>query len=302
MIERDVSASLYYMKIQRSTIAYGFLTPWVVKLIVFWLYPLIYALYMSFTRYRALGNTSEFIGLDNYTSISIDPLFWKALTNTLIYAFGAVPLATISAILLAVLLHSKLARFPSFYRAGLFLPSVTSIIVITLIFTNLYAKDGYINALAGMIGLPQSEKGFLLETSTALFSVMLMDIWLSTGYYMMLFLAGLQSIPKDIYESAQLQGAGAFQVLRRITLPLLKPTILFVMVIATIKSLQIFVEMYTMTKGGPLNSTLTVVYLIFSNAFEKTDSMGYGAALAYVLFAIIAILSFLQMKVLGKKE
>ncbi|MFZ9761274.1 MAG: carbohydrate ABC transporter permease [Candidatus Kapaibacteriota bacterium] len=290
------------MKIQRSTIAYGFLTPWVVKLIVFWLYPLIYALYMSFTRYRALGNTSEFIGLDNYTSISIDPLFWKALTNTLIYAFGAVPLATISAILLAVLLHSKLARFPSFYRAGLFLPSVTSIIVITLIFTNLYAKDGYINALAGMIGLPQSEKGFLLETSTALFSVMLMDIWLSTGYYMMLFLAGLQSIPKDIYESAQLQGAGAFQVLRRITLPLLKPTILFVMVIATIKSLQIFVEMYTMTKGGPLNSTLTVVYLIFSNAFEKTDSMGYGAALAYVLFAIIAILSFLQMKVLGKKE
>lgn len=302
MIERDVSASLYYMKIQRSTIAYGFLTPWVVKLIVFWLYPLIYALYMSFTRYRALGNTSEFIGLDNYTSISIDPLFWKALTNTLIYAFGAVPLATISAILLAVLLHSKLARFPSFYRAGLFLPSVTSIIVITLIFTNLYAKDGYINALAGMIGLPQSEKGFLLETSTALFSVMIMDIWLSTGYYMMLFLAGLQSIPKDIYESAQLQGAGAFQVLRRITLPLLKPTILFVMVIATIKSLQIFVEMYTMTKGGPLNSTLTVVYLIFSNAFEKTDSMGYGAALAYVLFAIIAILSFLQMKVLGKKE
>ena len=302
MIERDVSASLYYMKIQRSTIAYGFLTPWVVKLIVFWLYPLIYALYMSFTRYRALGNTSEFIGLDNYTSISIDPLFWKALTNTLIYAFGAVPLATISAILLAVLLHSQLARFPSFYRAGLFLPSVTSIIVITLIFTNLYAKDGYINALAGMIGLPQSEKGFLLETSTALFSVMLMDIWLSTGYYMMLFLAGLQSIPKDIYESAQLQGAGAFQVLRRITLPLLKPTILFVMVIATIKSLQIFVEMYTMTKGGPLNSTLTVVYLIFSNAFEKTDSMGYGAALAYVLFAIIAILSFLQMKVLGKKE
>lgn len=302
MIERDVSASLYFMKIHRSTIAYGFLTPWVVKLIVFWLYPLIYALYMSFTRYRALGNTSEFIGLDNYTSISIDPLFWKALTNTLIYAFGAVPLATISAILLAVLLHSKLARFPSFYRAGLFLPSVTSIIVITLIFTNLYAKDGYINALAGMIGLPQSEKGFLLETSTALFSVMIMDIWLSTGYYMMLFLAGLQSIPKDIYESAQLQGAGAFQVLRRITLPLLKPTILFVMVIATIKSLQIFVEMYTMTKGGPLNSTLTVVYLIFSNAFEKTDSMGYGAALAYVLFAIIAILSFLQMKVLGKKE
>ena len=302
MIKRDVSASLYYMRIQRSTIAYGFLTPWVVKLIVFWLYPLIYALYMSFTRYRALGNTSEFIGLDNYTSISIDPLFWKALTNTLIYAFGAVPLATISAILLAVLLHSKLARFPSFYRAGLFLPSVTSIIVITLIFTNLYAKDGYINALAGMIGLPQSEKGFLLETSTALFSVMIMDIWLSTGYYMMLFLAGLQSIPKDIYESAQLQGAGAFQVLRRITLPLLKPTILFVMVIATIKSLQIFVEMYTMTKGGPLNSTLTVVYLIFSNAFEKTDSMGYGAALAYVLFAIIAILSFLQMKVLGKKE
>lgn len=290
------------MKFHKSHIAIGFLSPWMVKLFIFWLYPLIYALYMSFTRYRALGNTSEFIGLDNYSSISIDPLFWKALTNTIIYAIGAVPLSTCFGLLLAVLLHSKYSKYPAFYRAGLFLPSVTSIIVITLIFTNLYAKDGYINALAGMIGLPQSEKGFLLEPSTALFSVMLMDVWLSTGYYMMLFLAGLQSIPKDIYESAYLQGANALQVLRKITLPLLKPTMLFVMVIATIKSLQIFVEMYTMTKGGPLNATLTVVYLIFSNAFEKTDSMGYGAALAYVLFGIIALLSIVQMKVLGKKE
>jgi multiple sugar transport system permease protein len=289
------------MKTNKSHIAFGFLTPWIVKLGVFWIYPLFYALYMSFTRYRALGNTSEFIGLDNYTSIGIDPLFWKALSNTIIYAFGAVPLSTICALILAILLHSKLAKFPGFYRAGLFLPSVTSIIVITLIFTNLYAKDGYINSLAGMIGFPQSEKGFLLETSTALFSVMVMDVWLSTGYYMMLFLAGLQSIPKDIYESAELQGANAWQMFYRITLPLMKPTLLFVMVISTIKSLQIFVEMYTMTKGGPLNSTITVVYLIFSNAFEKTDSMGYGAALAYVLFAIIGLLSFIQMKLIGNK-
>lgn len=257
---------------------------------------------MSFTRYKALGNTSEFIGLDNYSSISIDPLFWKALTNTMLYAFGAVPLSTICALFLALLLHSKLAKFPSLYRAGLFLPSVTSIIVITLIFTNLYAKDGYINTLAGFIGLPQSEKGFLLETSTALISVLFMDVWLSTGYYMMLFLAGLQSIPKDLNESAILQGADTWNIFKRITFPLLKPTVLFVMVIATIKSLQIFVEMYTMTKGGPLNSTITVVYLIFSNAFEKTDSMGYGAALAYVLFGIIAVLSFIQMKFLGNKE
>ena len=290
------------MNKKKSHIAFGFLTPWIVKLGVFWIYPLFYALYMSFTRYRALGNTSEFIGFDNYTSIGIDPLFWKALSNTIIYAFGAVPLSTACALILAILLHSKMARYPGFYRAGLFLPSVTSIIVITLIFTNLYAKDGYINALAGMIGLPQSDKGFLLETSTALLSVMLMDVWLSTGYFMMLFLAGLQSIPKDIYESAQLQGANAWQMFYRITLPLMKPTLLFVMVISTIKSLQIFVEMYTMTKGGPLNSTITVVYLIFSNAFEKTDAMGYGAALAYVLFAIIGLLSFIQMKLLGNKE
>lgn len=290
------------MNPKKSHIAFGFLMPWMIKLGVFWIYPLCYALYMSFTRYKALGNTSEFIGLDNYATIGIDPLFWKALSNTIIYAVGAVPLSTFCALFLAILLHSKLAKYPGFYRAGLFLPSVTSIIVITLIFTNLYAKDGYINALAGMIGLPQSEKGFLLETSTALLSVMLMDVWLSTGYYMMLFLAGLQSIPRDIYESAELQGANAWQVFYRITLPLMKPTLLFVMVISTIKSLQIFVEMYTMTKGGPLNSTITVVYLIFSNAFEKTDAMGYGAALAYVLFAIIALLSFIQMKILGNKQ
>jgi len=245
------------MNTKKSHIAFGFLTPWIIKLGVFWIYPLFYALYMSFTRYRALGNTSEFIGFDNYATIGIDPLFWKALSNTIIYAFGAVPLSTACALILAILLHSKLARFPGFYRAGLFLPSVTAINVITLIFTNLYAKDGYINALAGMIGLPQT---------------------------------------------AQLQGANAWQMFYRITLPLMKPTLLFVMVISTIKSLQIFVEMYTMTKGGPLNSTITVVYLIFSNAFEKTDAMGYGAALAYVLFAIIGLLSFIQMKLLGNKE
>ena len=276
--------------------AFTFLSPWIVKLLVFWMYPLLYALYLSFTKYKSLGNTTEFIGLHNYQSIMVDPLFWKALYNTILYTLGSVPIATFFALFLAVLLNSKLSKFPSFYRAGMFLPSVTSIIVITLIFTNLYAKDGYINSLLQIIGLPHSEKGFLLETSTALMSVMAMDIWLSTGYYMMLFLAGLQSIPIDIYESAELQGANAFQKLFKITLPLLKPTLVFVLVIATIKSLQIFVEVYTMTKGGPLNSTLTVVYLIFTNAFEKTDAMGYGAALAYVLFIVIALFSYAQSK------
>jgi multiple sugar transport system permease protein len=281
---------------------WAFLLPWILKLSIFWIYPLGYALYLSFTRYKALGNTAEWIGLNNYITIFSDPLFYTALKNTIVYTVGTVPAITVLSLFLAVLVHSKLARFPALYRAGMFLPSVTSIVVITMIFTNLYAKDGYINLLASWIGLPTSDKGFLLEPDTALLSVMAMDIWLSTGYFMMLFLAGLQSIPSDLYESAELNGANAWQKFRMITLPLLRPTLLFVMVILTIKCFQVFVEVYTMTKGGPLNSTLTIVYLIFSNAFEKTDSMGYGAALAYILFGLIAFFSWLQMKLGSQKN
>ena len=153
-----------------------------------------------------------------------------------------------------------------------------------------------------MLNMPYPARGWLLEPGTALLSIMAMDVWISSGYYMVLFLAAMQTIPEDLYDAARLAGANAVQQFFRITLPMLRPTLLFVIVINTIKSFQIFIEIFVMTKGGPLHSTTTLVYLVFENAFERGDAMGYAAALAYIVFFILLIFSFLQMKLLGVNE
>jgi len=278
------------------------LSPWIITFLLFWLYPLINAGYLSLTNYNTLLNSTEFIGLDNYKKILSDEVFWKALKNTTIFTVGTVPITTALAIILAVMLNSKLTRFQSIFRATYFMPTITSLVVISLIFTNLYSKDGYINLLLKISGLPYPEKGWLLDTSTSLISIMIMDVWISIGYYMVLVLAGLQTIPKDYYESAKLMGASSLKQFFSITLPLLKPTLIFILVINTIKSFQVFIEIFVMTKGGPLNSTMTIVYYIFLNAFEKSDMMGYASALAFILFFILLILSYIQIKILQEKD
>lgn len=273
------------------------LSPWMITFLVFWLFPLIYALYMSFTRYLTLRNEAEWIGFDNYVRIFNDDLFWTALANTSIFVVGTIPFTTALALGLALAVH-RVKKFRNFFRSAFFLPSVSSLVVLSLIFTNLYAKDGYINYLLQMLGLNYPERGWLLEPSTALFAVMGMEVWISAGYYMVIFLAALQTIPKDYYEAAELAGASLWTQLTRITIPLLRPTLLFVLVINTIKSFQVFVEIYVMTKGGPLHATTTLIYQVFINAFEKADMMGYAAALAYVVFIIILLFSLLQIKIL----
>lgn len=277
------------------------LAPWVITLAVFWAYPLVYALILSFTKYATLTNEISWIGLDNYVKVFQSKSFWKALSNTTIFTFGTVPITTAAAIFLAVTLHryaGTSARFAAALRAAYFMPSVTSLVVIALIFSNLYARDGYVNALMSIVGAPTPERGWLLTQGTALASIMAMDVWISVGYYMVLVLAGLQAIPTDLYESAELQGATRRQQFWRITLPLLRPTLLFIVVINTIKSFQIFVEVYVMTKGGPLGATSTLVYEIYVQAFEQSDQMGYASALAYVVFVILIGVSLLQMRVL----
>lgn len=277
------------------------LAPWILVFVSIWLYPLIYSAFLSFHEYNSLTGEATFIGFGNYSAVFQDDLFWHSLKVSSIFTLGTVPISTALALLLAILLNSKLAIFKNFFRSILFLPSVTSIVVLALIFTNLYAKDGYLNLLLQTMNIPTPAKGWLLEPSTALYSIMAMDIWIATGYYMVLFLAGLQAISNDLYESARLAGASAWQQFRMITLPLLKPTLTFVLIINTIKSLQIFVEIIIMTKGGPLKSTTTVVYQIFKYAFDKTDMMGYASAIAYLLFLILIVISYLQTKLLQEK-
>jgi multiple sugar transport system permease protein len=272
-----------------------FVAPWTLTLGVFWLYPLGYALYLSFTKYYTLRNEAVFIGLDNYAHILGDSFFWQALGNTALFTAGSVSGATIIALGLALAAHS-LPRFGAFFRAALFAPSVTSLVVLALIFSNLYAADGYLSFLCASLSLPFPERGWLQEPLSALPSLVAMDIAMTSGYYMTLLLAGLQTIPRDLYEAAEISGATKTRQFFSITLPLLRPILLFVVAINSIRSLQIFVEIYVMTRGGPLGATTTLMYSVFVNAFEKSDMMGYACALAFISLALILLFALLQFR------
>jgi multiple sugar transport system permease protein len=287
--------------LEKPVITWTFLAPWLVTLGLFWLYPLAYSFYLSFTQYSTLGNRARWIGLANYERLMGDPVFWKALANTAIFVVGTIPFTTIFALLLAVLLNKNIA-WKSVYRASYFIPSVTSIVVLSLVFTNLYAHDGYINSLLSTIGVPFPKDGWLAGTGTALPAIMAMDVWIAIGYYVVLFLAALQTIPKELYEAADLDGASAWKQFTRITMPGLRPMLLFVIVINTIRSFQVFTEVFVMTKGGPINSTTTLVYQIYENAFVQSDKMGYASAVAYVTFLLILSVSLVQFRLLGDRK
>jgi multiple sugar transport system permease protein len=286
---------------RKKYLPYLLLSPWIITFLVFWVYPLLYSLYLSFTKYKTLTSETIWIGFKNYEKLFTDDVFLRSLVNTLIFVVGTIPFTMGFALLFAVLLE-RVKRFQNLYRSALFLPTVTSLVVISLIFTNLYSADGYIHRLLEMVGISSPEKGFLLEPSYALASIMAMDIWISIGYYTVLFLAAMQNVPKDYYEVADLEGTSSWKKFTSITLPLIKPTLLFAVVLNTIKSFQVFTEVYVMTKGGPLGRTSTLVYSVYENAFEKADGMGYASAIAYVLFFIIAIFSVLEFKFLRAKD
>jgi multiple sugar transport system permease protein len=284
----------------KSRTIFLLLSPWLITLVLFWIYPLVYALFLSFTKYKTLTTDTIWIGFNNYSKLFSDPAFRQSLLNTIIFVIGTIPFTMGIALFFAALL-SGTKRLQNFFRSALFLPSVTSLVVIALIFTNLYSSGGYINTLLKMTGIPIPEKGWLLEPNYALPAVMVMDIWVSIGYYAVLFLAAIQNVPKDYYEVADIEGASKWKQFWNITLPIIKPTILFALVLNTIKSFQVFTEIYVLTRGGPLGRTSTLVYSVYENAFERADGMGYACAVAYILFFIIAIFSAVEFRMLRER-
>ncbi len=271
-------------------------SPWILTFLIFWLFPLVYSFILSLTDYRLLSPDVDWIGLGNYTRLFSDSDFVASLKNSFIFVIGTIPFTTVIALFFAVLLNERF-RGRTFFRAAYFMPSITAMVVIALIFSNLLARGGYVHLLAQMIGLDPPANGFLLSEKTALFSIMGMDIWMASGYYMLLFLGGLQTIPNELYEAGRIAGASRWQQFRYITLPMLKPVTLFIIVINSIKSFQVFVEIFVMTKGGPLNSTFTGVYFVYETGLRQFD-FGYASAAAYILFAIIALASLIQFKLL----
>jgi multiple sugar transport system permease protein len=269
------------------------LSPWILSLAVFGLYPFGFSFALSFFDYSPLNPAgAKFIGLANYGEAFKDPLFWTALKNTLTFVFGTIPFTTALALALALALKSRF-RGRDFFRAGFFLPTVVSVVVISLVWKGLYAPEGPLSALVQALGMTPPR--WLIEPHTALPSIMAMDVWAASGYYMVIFLAGLQAIPEELYESAALEGASPWQRFVHITLPMLRPTFLFVLVVNSVRSLQIFTEVFVMTGGGPLHSTLTSVFYWYEQAFYKFR-LGYASSIAYLLFALTLGLAFLQVR------
>jgi multiple sugar transport system permease protein len=284
---------------RHRTAALLFASPWLLTFGIFWAFPLIFAFVMGFTDYELLGQGFRWVGWANYSALLADQAFLQSLKNTFIFVFGTIPVTTVISLVLALLVNRQFAG-RGLFRAGFFLPSITSLVVIALIFTNLYSRGGYVAALTQMVGITPPENGFLYDSRTALFSIMAMDVWMSVGYYMLIFLAGLKAIPDELYEAAEINGASPMRQFWSITAPLLKPTALYVLVINSIKSFQIFTEIYVMTKAK--FGTSTAVYFIYDTGLTTQFRFGYASAAAYVLFVIIALFSVGQFLLFRQRK
>jgi multiple sugar transport system permease protein len=274
-------------------------SPWALSFALFGLYPFAFSLFASFTDYSPIrASAARVVGFENYGRALTDQAFWSSLGNTAVFVVGTIPFTTALALALALAVQPAF-RGRTLLRVGFFLPSVVSVVVLSLVFKGLYAQHGALNALLASLHLPTP--AWLLDPRTALPAIMAMDVWSASGYYMVIFLAGLEAIPRDLYDAAALEGAGAWERFVSITLPLLRPTLLFVLVVNTVRSLQIFAEVFVMTRGGPLGSTTTVVYYLYEQAFSRFH-LGYASAVAYLLFMISLLLAWAQMKAVGARE
>jgi multiple sugar transport system permease protein len=274
--------------------AYLFVLPSLLFLALFVVYPIFAALYFSFTKYTLL-EAPVWIGTTHYVDLLTDQRFLKAIGNTFLFALMTVPVGTALALAFALAIDRPL-RGITFFRTAYYLPVVTSFVAVSFIWLWLYEPQfGILNDIFEMVGLPRLY--WLRDPSTAMLSIAILSIWKNVGYNMVIYLAGLQGIPESIYEAARVDGANGWQRFWSITLPLLSPTTFFVFVVYFIGALQMFVQAWILTQGGPLDSTLTVVYLIYSNGFEYLK-MGYAAAMSMILFAVIAVITYVNTRII----
>jgi multiple sugar transport system permease protein len=272
------------------------LTPWGLFFAAFGVFPLVYALALSFLAYNPLRpDLVRWVGFDNYVRALQSPSFWHALRTTVVFVVGTLPVTLTLAYFVSGLL-AGVRRGQGFFRAAIFFPATLSMVVISLVFKSLYAEEGLLNGWLAGAGL--SRVHWLQDPALALPSIMLMDIWASVGYYAILILAARKTLPEEQLEAARLEGLTRFQVERRIVLPHVRPVLLFVVLLNTIRSFQIFIEVFVLTRGGPLESTLTLVYHLYERAFYHFE-MGYASALAYLLLLLVGAILIVQRRLLG---
>ncbi|MEJ7794086.1 MAG: sugar ABC transporter permease [Nocardioides sp.] len=287
---------------QQAVAAWVLALPFMALFLVFTAGPVLASLGMSFTDIRSTDVRNpfgvEFVGLENYSELLADPLFRKVTLNTTLYLVLGVPLTMAAALAVAVGLN-RIERLKGFFRVGFYLPVVTSIVAVSVVWKFLLREDGgMVNAVLGLVGI--DGPGWLDSTTLALPSLVVMAVWRNFGTLMIIFLAALQTVPRELLEAAETDGASAWDRFRYITLPMLRPTLLFGAVITSIGYLQFFEEAFVMTKGGPLDSTRSITFFTFDQ--WGYGNYGYASAAAYLLFLAILALTALQFRLLREKD
>jgi multiple sugar transport system permease protein len=285
-------------EVRQTRAGWMFLLPALALIGVFFVVPVIAGLILSFTDFDlyAIGDpaNAQFIGFDNYQAVLANPLFWKALTNTLYFVVVGGPLSVLVSLAAALLVHSKRAKWPGFFRTVYFTPVVTTLVAVAIVWRYLdHPRYGLVNALLNRIGLPSVD--WLGDPHWSMPAIVILALWKNFGYNMLIFIAGLANIPDEQYEAAELDGASWWGRFRHVTLPWLGPTFVFVAVITMLGNFQIFSEPYVMTQGGPLQSTTTVVLMMYEEGF-RWWRMGVAASIAFILFLIMLAGTWIQMR------
>jgi multiple sugar transport system permease protein len=286
---------LHQMRKQWS--AYLFLAPTMILFGVFTVAAVIYAFYLSFHEWNILEPAKPFVGLDNYQRLLGDERFGGAIVNTLYFTAASVPLTMGLGLLIALLLNNQI-RARGFFRTLFYLPVVTPLVIAAIIWKWLYSGDfGLLNYYLIQLGVIDEPLLWLADPSLAMPSVIITNVWKNVGFSMVVYLAGLQSIPEDFYDAAKVDGAAGWQRLKDITIPLLSSTTLFLAVVSVLGAFQVFTEIFIMTNGGPLGRTTTIVFHIYQTAFKFFD-MGYASAMAFGMFAMMFVFTLVQLRVM----
>ena len=284
----------YYGK----TAPYLFLLPAGIVLLIFFFIPFFQTISLSFLNYSNNIYNPSFAGLENYVQILHNPIFYKVMWNTLLSLVVAVPILAIIPLFLAFLINQKIKGI-TLYKILIYLPVIVSIVVAAIAFKWLYAQQGILNYILNVMHI--NSIGWLTDPKYAIYSVIIVTIWKGIGYYMMIYLAALMSVPKELYEACDIDGANFLTKHLTVTVPHIMPTIALVTTISSISAMKIFAEIYVMTKGGPLNSTKTIVYYIYEKAFENLD-LGYASAMAVILLIIVMAFSLVNIFCFERKK
>ncbi len=284
-------------KRRAKLLPYLMVSPYLLFVSVFVVFPVLFCLFLTFHKWNIIA-PMQFAGIDNYSRLFQDRLFWKAIGNTLKFLLLHIPLQLVVSLSLAWLLNQKI-RATSFFRASFFMPVIVSGVVVTILWQQLLGYDsGLINKLLLAIG--GNKVGWLVDPDMAIYSIAVMATWKNVGLYVILFLIGLQTVPPQYYEAAELDGASRWQQFYHITLPMINPTIFMVVILSTIGGFSLFIEPYIMTGGGPLNTTLSAVLYIYKQAFQYYN-MGYSATLGFFYAIMIMTVVVLQKKFIEKE-